>query len=124
MLVCSRVLWLGKLAHHTEGDLMSNSTSAMPVNSPSLLRTILMVMVIVLIAYAMWLVKDILMLTLTAVIFAVLLTTPIRFFVRRGVPRPAAVLITLVLVVGLIFVTAAILLPGLFEQFRDLISIY
>ncbi|MEP7286156.1 MAG: AI-2E family transporter [Chloroflexota bacterium] len=87
-------------------------------------RSVLIVIVISLMFIAVWIVKDILMLTLTAIIFAVLLTTPIRFFVQRGLKRPLAVLITLALVLVLVVATALLLLPGLFEQFRQLVSIY
>jgi predicted PurR-regulated permease PerM len=61
---------------------------------------------------------------LTSIIFAVLLTTPVRFFVRRGIRRPVAVLLTLALVVTLVTAATALLLPGLLEQFRTLVVEY
>src|SRR4051812_13556681 len=87
-------------------------------------RWVLVAFIVILIFVAMWLIRDILMLTLTAAIFAVLLTTPIRFFVRRGLKRPVAVFITLVLLIALIIATGALLLPGLWEQFRELVVRY
>jgi len=89
-----------------------------------ILRWVLVTIVVVLLVVAMWLIRDILMLTLTAVIFAVLLDIPVRFFVRRGIRRPIAVLLTLILVVVSVGAATALLLPGLLDQFRDLIVTY
>jgi predicted PurR-regulated permease PerM len=72
----------------------------------------------------MWLIRDIIMLTLTAVIFAVLLTSPVRFFVRRGIKRPIAVFITLILIIAVVIAAGALLLPGLLDQFRQLVTDY
>jgi membrane-associated phospholipid phosphatase len=44
-----------------------------------------------------WFIRDIMMLTLSAIILAILLTSPVRLFVRMGAKRPFAVLLTLVL---------------------------
>ncbi len=87
-------------------------------------RWILLGFIILLILVAMWLIRDIIMLTLTAVIFAELLTSPVRFLVRRGIRRPVAVLLTMVLVIVLIVAATALLLPGLLDQFRDLLVRY
>jgi predicted PurR-regulated permease PerM len=97
-----------------------------PANTQNgqIMRWVLISGIIVLIFVAVWLIKDILMLTLTAIIFAVLLTTPIRFFVRRGIPRPLGVLLTIILVIALIALATALLLPGLIQQFGLLISDY
>src|SRR5258708_12229463 len=84
----------------------------------------LAVFIIIVIAVALWIVRDILMLTLTAVIFAILLTTPIRFFVKRGIPRPLAIVLTLILLVLVLSGNGLLVLAGLFGQFQQLISIY
>lgn len=68
----------------------------------------------------LWLIKDIVMLTLTAIIFSILLTSPIRFFVRRGLSRPLAVILTIILIIVVISAVTALVLPGLLEQFRIL----
>ncbi len=68
--------------------------------------------------FALWLIRDIALLTLTAIIIAILLTTPVRFFVRHGVSRPFAVLLTLMLMVAVLVISTSLLLPDLFEQFR------
>ena len=89
-----------------------------------IVRWVLITLLVLLICVAMWLVRDILMLTLTAVIFAVLLTTPVRFMVRLGIRRPMAVLLTLALVIVVVGAATALLLPGLLEQFRTLVVDY
>ncbi|HRE49083.1 MAG TPA: AI-2E family transporter [Aggregatilineales bacterium] len=71
---------------------------------------------------AAWWTKDILMLTLTAIVFSILLTTPIRFFVRRGIPRPLAILLTMLLIIIGISVASAAILPGLLQQFQILVT--
>src|SRR5437868_11870342 len=98
---------------------MSSNTQTAQVT-----RWVLVAFVIVVLAYAMWLIRDILMLTLTAVIFSVLLTSPVRFFVKRGVRRPLAVLLTMILIFAVISLAAALLLPDLLAQFRTLIVVY
>jgi predicted PurR-regulated permease PerM len=80
-------------------------------------RLALFVLALVVIAMALWLVRDILMLMLTAVIFAILLSSPVRFFVRRRVPRPLALGLTLFLIAGAIYIGSAMILPSLIEQF-------
>jgi len=86
------------------------------------MRWILLTLAVVLVLVGVWLVRDILLLTVTAIILAVLLTTPIRFFVRRGVPRPLAMILTLVILVITIVIALVLLLPGLIDQFSQLIS--
>jgi predicted PurR-regulated permease PerM len=87
-------------------------------------RWVLTAFFVIILAIAMWVIRDILMLVLTSVIFAILLTSPIRFFVKRGVRRPVAIVITLILLIALIAGTAGLLLPGLLDQFRQLVTIY
>jgi predicted PurR-regulated permease PerM len=97
-------------------------TTSVNAQSGQIMRWVLITTIIVLVFIAMWLIRDILMLTLTAIIFAVLLTTPVRFFVRRGIPRPLAVLLTIILLIALIALATALLMPGLIQQFGLLIS--
>ncbi len=86
-------------------------------------RWVITAFVVILLFIAVWLIRDILMLTLTAVILAVLLTSPVRFFVRRGIRRSMAVLLSLILMLVIIVLTAALLLPGLLDQFQQLIVV-
>jgi predicted PurR-regulated permease PerM len=74
-------------------------------------------------ALALWLSRDILMLTLTAVVTAMLITSPVRLFVRIGLQRPLAIILTLILVIIAFAMAAASLLPGLIDQFRQLVQL-
>lgn len=87
----------------------------------SVSRWVLLVLALVITLLALWLTREVVLLTLTAVIFAILLTTPVRFFVRHGVRRPIAILLTVVLIMAVIVLSVALLLPDLFEQFRILV---
>jgi len=87
-------------------------------------RWVLIAFGVIILAIALWIVRDILMLTLCSVIVALLLTAPVRFLVRLGVPRSMAVLLTLVLVLFLVVLVAALLLPGLIDQFRQLVNVF
>ncbi len=86
-------------------------------------RWVIVAFLVIILLMAVWLVRDILLLTLTAIIFALLLTTPIRLFVRLGLRRAMAVLLTLLLVVLAIILVTALILPGLIDQFRQLVAI-
>ncbi len=97
-------------------------TTSVSAQNSQIIRWVLITLIVVGFVVAVWLIKDILMLTLTAIIIAVLLTSPIRFFVRRGIPRPLAFLLTIILVIALIVLATALLMPGLIQQFGLLIS--
>lgn len=85
-------------------------------------RVVLISFLTIVLAFAIWLIRDIVMLTLTAVVLAILLTTPIRFFTKRKVPRPLAVVLTLLLVIGVISLTFTVALPPLVGQFSQLFN--
>jgi len=72
---------------------------------------------------ALWFSRDIMMLTLSAVVLALLITTPVRFFVNHGLRRSMAISLTLILILAGIIISAALVLPGLIDQFRQLIAI-
>lgn len=97
---------------------MNNSNNAQVGQTT---QWVLVALIVVILFAAIWLVRDIVMLTLTAVIFAVLLTSPVRFFVTRGMKRPLAVVLTLVLLLAGIIVTIVLLLPGLLIEFGKLL---
>lgn len=90
------------------------------LSNTNVIRWIIVAFTVALAILALWLTREITMLSLTAVIFAILLTTPVRFFVRLGVRRPFAVILTIILIIAVITVTVILLLPDLFGQFRRL----
>jgi predicted PurR-regulated permease PerM len=98
---------------------MALSTSAQNAQTT---RWVLITFIVVILFVAVWLIRDIMMLTLSSVILAVLLTTPIRFLVRLGARRPFAVMLTLVLLIAVLGIVMALILPGLIEQLLNLIA--
>src|SRR5258706_10290463 len=94
------------------------------IQNTQMVRWVLITIILVVISVAMWLIRDIIMLTLSAVILSVLLTSPVRFFVKRGIRRPIAVVLTMICIVAAISLAAALLLPDLLAQFRQLIVVY
>lgn len=86
-------------------------------------RWVIVAFAVIVLCVAIWLVRDILMLTLTAVIFAMLMTTPVRFLVRSGMRRSMAVLLSIMLFLIVIVLITALLLPGLLDQFRQLVVV-
>ncbi|MFQ3536139.1 MAG: AI-2E family transporter [Aggregatilineales bacterium] len=87
----------------------------------NIVRWLLIAFALIIALLAVWLIRDVLLLALTAVIFAILLTTPIRFFVRHGIHRTIAVLLTVFLIGLVVSAASALALPDLFEQFRILV---
>ena len=85
------------------------------------IRWVLVIFTVILVFLAVWFVRDIMMLTLSAIILAILLTSPVRLFVRMGAKRPFAVLLTLVLLLAVLGITMAILLPTLLDQLGKLL---
>ncbi|CAG1015431.1 Putative transport protein YhhT [Anaerolineae bacterium] len=92
------------------------------VSGGHIVRWTLFILSILIGAAAAWLIKDILMLSLTSIVFSILLTTPVRFFVRRGLPRALAILFTVALIIATISLASAALLPALLDQFQILVG--
>ncbi|MBX3085901.1 MAG: AI-2E family transporter [Anaerolineae bacterium] len=85
-------------------------------------RWVLISFLTIVMFFAIWLIRDIVMLILTAIIFAVLLTSPIRFFTRLNIRRPVAVLLTVIIVIGVVALAITVVLPPLLEQISTLVS--
>jgi predicted PurR-regulated permease PerM len=90
------------------------------INNFTVVRWIVLSFTIVLAGFVLWLTREIVLLTLTAAIIAILLTTPVRFFVRIGVRRALAVILTVGLIIVVITIAVVLLVPDLFGQFRIL----
>ncbi|MBX3062327.1 MAG: AI-2E family transporter [Anaerolineae bacterium] len=84
-------------------------------------RWVLITLIALLVFAAVWLIRDIVMLTLTAVIFAILINAPMRFFVRLGVNRPVSLILTIILIIALIGLLITVVLPPLLEQVATLV---
>lgn len=96
---------------------------AEPIVSRTTTRYILTALVIIMLLLAAWFIRGILMLTLASVILVTLFSMPIRFFMRRGISRAVASILSLVLFVTLISALFAIALPDLFRQFTLLATV-
>ena len=70
--------------------------------------------------FAVWAVRNTLLLVLASIILVVLFTMPIRFFVRRGMGRSLATLISIAGMLGLFIILAMLVLPSLLQQFANL----
>ncbi len=86
-------------------------------------RWVLVAVVVVILLVAAWIIRGILMLTLASVILVVLFTTPIRFFMRHGVPRPLATLLSVALITLLILILVLAALPTLVQQFSTVVTV-
>ncbi len=86
-------------------------------------RWVLIAFGIAIVGLAIWISRDVLMLTLSAAIFAMVITTPVQFLVRMGMRRAMAIVITLILMLIVLVLIIALLLPGLADQFRQLVNI-
>lgn len=83
-------------------------------------RWVLIAVLVVLVLVAMWLIRGILLLTLAAVILVVLFTMPTRFFIKRGMKRVPATLLSLVVIALLAGILVSVALPTLVQQFATL----
>lgn len=93
-----------------------------PSQNMQITRWVLISFLTIVMFFAIWLIRDIVMLILTAIIFAVLLTSPIRFFTRLNIRRPVAVLLTVIIVIGVVALAITVVLPPLLEQISTLVS--
>jgi predicted PurR-regulated permease PerM len=83
-------------------------------------HTVVIAVVVVGLLFAIWQVRSTLLLVLASVILVVLFTMPIRFFVRRGMNRMPATVISLLGILVLLIVIMLVVLPSLLEQFAIL----
>lgn len=65
--------------------------------------SVITTLLILLGAYVLWLLRDLALLLLTAIVIASAIEPPIAFFVRRRMPRFLAALLTYILVLGSVF---------------------
>ena len=86
-------------------------------------RWVLIAVVVVGLLIAAWFIRGILLLTLASVILVVLFTMPIRFFMRLGVPRSLAALLSLLLITFSIIILVLAALPTLVQQFTTLATV-
>ncbi len=86
-------------------------------------RWVLVAVVVVGLLIAAWIIRGILLLTLASVILVVLFTMPIHFFMRLGIPRSLAALLSLIFVTLSMIVLMLAALPTLVQQFTTLVTV-
>ncbi|RMG88352.1 MAG: AI-2E family transporter [Chloroflexi bacterium] len=79
-------------------------------------------LILIAIAVAIWIIRSILLLVFASIILVVFFTMPVRFLGRYGVRRTPAILLSLVGLVVLFIILARLILPSLIEQFSILIT--
>jgi predicted PurR-regulated permease PerM len=101
-----------------EPDVTAHPTS-IPISRRT--RTVLLLAVLVVLAYVVYQVPDVLTTTVGGIALALVLSFPVRFlsrFMRRGL----AILLSFLLVVGLVVLAAVYLVPLVVEQLASLVS--
>jgi predicted PurR-regulated permease PerM len=83
-------------------------------------RWVLLALVSVVLMIAIWEVRTTLLLVLASIILAVLFTMPIRFFMRRGVGRAPATILSILVILGILVLLVMLALPSLMQQFAVL----
>jgi predicted PurR-regulated permease PerM len=86
-------------------------------------RWVLIAIAVIVLLIAAWFIRGILMLTLASVILVVLFTMPIRFFMRLGIPRSLAALLSTILITLSFIVLVLVALPTLVQQFATLTTV-
>ncbi len=86
-------------------------------------RWVLTALAIVALLVALWIIRGVLLLTLAAIILVLLFSMPTRFFMRRGIKRVPATIISLVCVVLMVVLLFSLALPTLIQQFVQLATV-
>lgn len=100
---------------------MLSSSSNLPYSATT--RWVLVAVVVIVLLIAAWVVRGVLLLTLASVILVVLFTMPIHFFMRLGIPRSLATLLSLIFVTLSMIVLMLAALPTLVQQFTSLVTV-
>jgi predicted PurR-regulated permease PerM len=74
-------------------------------------------------AYVLWILRDLILLVLTAIVIASAIEPGVAFFVRSRIPRFIAVLVVYLLVFGSAFLLLYLFLPPIFADAADFISV-
>ncbi len=85
-----------------------------------IMRWVLTSIVTVVLALAVWEVHATLLLVFASIILVVLITMPIRFFMRLGLRRTPAAILSLLGMLAIIILLILLALPSLLEQFSTL----
>ncbi|MHB8660841.1 MAG: AI-2E family transporter [Minisyncoccota bacterium] len=73
-------------------------------------------------AYIFWLLRDLALLVLTAIVIASAIEPGVAFFIRRGIPRFISVLLVYILVFGLVFLILYFFFPPIIADAASFLS--
>ncbi len=85
--------------------------------------TVVMTLIIGVAAFALWVLRDLVLLVLTAIVIASAIEPGVAFFVRRKIPRVLAVLAMYLLVFGSVFTIIYLFIPPILEDAGNFISV-
>lgn len=86
-------------------------------------KTIITAFLVAFGAYLLWLLRDLAMLVLTAIVIASAIEPSIAFFIRRGIPRFFATLLMYVLVLGSVFALIYFFFPPIIADAAAFLSV-
>lgn len=84
--------------------------------------TIIKTLVVLAAAWLLWVLRDVALIVLTAVVIASAVEPGVRIFLKRGVPRVLSVLSVYVLLFGMFFVLFYFFFPSVLEDFATFIT--
>lgn len=85
--------------------------------------TVIMTVVILAGAWALWLIRGLVLLVLTAIVIASAIEPGVSFFTRRKIPRVLAVLLMYLLVFGIVFAAIYFFFPPILEDAENFIGV-
>ena len=86
-------------------------------------NTVIMALLVAFGAYVLWLLRDIVLLVITAIVIASALEPSIAFFIRRGVPRFFSTLLIYMLVLGSLFSLIYFFFPPIIADAISFLSV-
>ncbi len=84
--------------------------------------TVLKTLVILVAAWLLWVLRDVALIVLTAVVIASAVEPGVRVFLRQGVPRILSVLSVYLLLFGMFFILFYFFFPSVLEDFATFVS--
>lgn len=86
------------------------------------INTIFVAIITIIFFVGLWQIRSILMLAVAAVMLTVFFTMPVRFFMRWGINRGIAILLSIVSGIILVIILSLVVFPTLFSQFNVLFT--
>ncbi len=84
--------------------------------------TVLKILVLLVAAWLLWVLRDVALIVLTAIVIASAVEPGVRVFLRRGIPRILSVLSVYLLLFGVFFILFYFFFPSVLEDFATFVS--